>query len=193
MHRLCVFCGSNTGADPAYAQAARRLGQIFARQATTLVYGGGSIGLMGVLADAVLEHGGRVIGVIPQALEARELGHRSIPELYVVDTMHERKAKMAALATGFVALPGGMGTLDEFCEIVTWAQLGIHDKPCALLNVAGYFDPFIRFIDQAVEQRFLKPEHRTMMLVDDDPEQLLERMRAFRPVAVPKWIDESKV
>lgn len=189
--RLCVFCGSNHGVRPEYADAARELGAVLAEEGITLVYGGGRVGLMGEVADAVLERGGDVIGVIPHALDTRELAHDSLTEMHVVGTMHERKALMADLADGFVSLPGGMGTCDESFEILTWAQLGIHAKPCGLLNVCGYFDKLIAFVDHAVEQQFIKAEYRALILVDHDPRRLLERMRTYRSPVTDKWVRQE--
>jgi uncharacterized protein (TIGR00730 family) len=191
LRRICVFCGSSPGASPAYAEAARHFGQLLARRGLGLVYGGGNVGLMGILADAVLEEGGEVIGVIPHSLVTREVGHRGLTDLRVVDTMHERKALMADLADGFVALPGGIGTLDEWFEIWTWAQLGLHAKPCALLDVADYYSPLLAFLDRMVEERFLRDAHRAFVLVDTDAERLLDRMAAHTPPAVEKWIDRA--
>jgi uncharacterized protein (TIGR00730 family) len=176
MKSICVFCGANTGAHRRYADAARTLGAAVARRKLRLVFGGGGIGLMGVLADAALASGGEVVGVIPQALVAKELAHKGKVDLRVVNSMHERKALMADLADGFIALPGGYGTLDEFCEMLTWAQLGIHAKPCGVFNVAGYFDGFLAFLDHAAAEAFIRPEHRAMLVVDSDPEALLNRL-----------------
>lgn len=189
--RLCVFCGSKHGIRPEFAAAARGLGVLLAEEGITLVYGGGRVGLMGVMADAVLEKGGDVIGVIPHALDTKELAHTGLSEMHVVDTMHERKALMADLADGFISLPGGLGTFEESFEIVTWAQLGIHAKPCGLLNVAGYFDKLIEFLDHAVEAQFIKPQHRDLILVDGDQRRLLERMRAFSSPVTEKWIRQE--
>ena len=155
MKSVCVFCGSSTGDDPAYAAAARLLGRTLADAGITLVYGGGHVGLMGVLADAALERGGEVVGVMPKALIDREIGHTNLTKLHVVSSMHERKALMSKLSEGFVALPGGNGTLEEFFEVLTWAQLGEHEKPCGLLNVSGYYDPLLKVFDQMVENEFL--------------------------------------
>ncbi|HCF56908.1 MAG TPA: TIGR00730 family Rossman fold protein [Myxococcales bacterium] len=190
MRRICVFCGSRSGVNPALREQASLFGEVLARKGLTLVFGGGSIGLMGAIADAVLARGGEAIGVIPRGLEAREVAHASLSQLHVVGSMHERKAKMASLADAFVALPGGMGTLDELCEIVTWAQLGIHGKPCGLLNVAGYWNGFLSFLDHAVAEGFLPPEHRRIIQVDDDPERLLDSMSTFVPPQVRKWLGD---
>ena len=191
MRRVCVFCGSSPGANVQYAALARWLGEILARRGLGLVYGGGNVGLMGMLADAVSKAGGHVIGVIPQSLVDREVAHTGLPDLRIVGSMHERKALMADLADGFIALPGGIGTLEEFCEILTWAQLGLHQKPCGLINVAGYFDHLMAFLDHSVSERFLRPEHRSMVLVEADPETLLDRFAAYRPPQLEKWIDRS--
>jgi uncharacterized protein (TIGR00730 family) len=185
---LCVFCGSSTGHDPAYASAARTLGTLLARRGIELVYGGGNVGLMGVIADAALSAGGRVTGVMPEALIAREIGHTGITDLRVVGSMHERKAMMAALADGFIAMPGGFGTFEEFFEVVTWTQLGLHAKPAGLLNVGGFYDPLIAFLDRATAAGFIKPPHRAMVLDDRDPERLLDRVLVAEPPTVVKWI-----
>jgi uncharacterized protein (TIGR00730 family) len=176
MQRLCVFCGSRVGANPLYIERARQLGQALARRGVGLVYGAGHIGLMGILADAVLAEKGEAVGVIPQALVERELAHSALSQLHVVAGMHERKALMAALADGFLALPGGYGTLDETFEMLTWAQLGIHAKPIGLLNVGGFFDPLLAWLDRAVQDDFVKPRCRDMLLVDDDVERILARL-----------------
>jgi hypothetical protein len=187
-----VFCGSSPGVRPEYATAARRLGALLARQGTRLVYGGARVGLMGELANAVLEAGGAVTGVIPEGLLAREVAHTDLSDLRIVATMHERKALMADLADGFLAIPGGAGTLEEFFEVWTWAQLGIHRKPCGVLNIHGYFDGLLAFLDHAVTERFLRIEHRAMVLVDDDANRLLERFAGYRAPGVAKWIDRSE-
>jgi hypothetical protein len=192
LKRLCVFSGSSPGARKAYAAAADRFGRLLAKNGIGLVYGGASIGLMGVLADAVLEGGGEVIGVIPSALVTKEVVHEGLPDLRVVDSMHERKALMAKLADGFAALPGGLGTLEEFCEILTWAQLGIHQKPVGLLDVDGYFQPLLRFLDHIVYERFMRPEHRSMVLVEEEPEHLIEAIRRYRPAQQKKWLDQEE-
>jgi uncharacterized protein (TIGR00730 family) len=189
MQRICVFCGSNPGANPQYTAAAQRIGAILAHRQLTLVYGGGNVGLMGVVANAVLDAGGEVIGVIPQALADLEVAHTGLPDLRIVGSMHERKALMADLSDGFIALPGGIGTLEEFCEVLTWAQLGMHVKPCGLINVEGYFDHLITFLDHAVRERFFRAEHRTMVLLEEDPDTLLNRFDAYRPPHLEKWID----
>ena len=191
MRSVCVFCGSNSGADPAYLALARRVGELLAARGLALVYGGGGIGLMGVVADAVLAAGGHVIGVIPEALAAREVAHRGLPDLRVVGSMHERKALMAELADGFIALPGGLGTLEELFEIVTWAQLGLHAKPCGLVNAGGYYDHLITFLDHTVAMRFVRPEHRTLILVEPDPAVLLERFAHFVAPKLEQWIDRA--
>ncbi len=189
MERVCVFCGSSAGSDPRYREMAERLGRTLARRGLALVYGGGSVGLMGAVADAVLAAGGEAIGVIPRALELRELAHPRLTKLHVVSSMHERKARMASLADAFVALPGGMGTLEEFAEIVTWAQLGLHARPCGLLDVAGYFAPLVSFFDHAVAEGFVRPDHRRIVLVGDDPDALLDAFARYEPPAVERWID----
>ncbi len=189
MKRVCVFCGSSSGANPLYVEAARRMGVTLARRGIGLVYGGGGVGLMAAVADAALSAGGEVIGVIPRALQLRELAHSGLTTLHVVGSMHERKAKMAELAQGFVALPGGMGTLEEFAEVLTWAQLGLHERPCGLLDVAGYYRPLVAFFDHAEAEGFLKPEHRKLVLVADDPDALVDLFLAWKPPGLRKWID----
>jgi len=187
MKRICVFCGSNAGARSEYAEAARALATVLAERKLGIVYGGGNVGLMGVLADAALEHGGEVIGVIPQKLVDKEVAHHGVTELRIVETMHERKALMNDLSDAFLALPGGFGTLDEFFEVLTWAQLGFHGKPCALLNVAGYYDGMLTMLDHAVTERFLRPAHRELVIADTDPLRLLQRLSAFVPAPKGKW------
>lgn len=182
MRRICVFCGSSGGTDPRHVEAARALGAELASRGLGLVYGGASVGLMGALADAVLDKGGHVTGVLPSALAARELAHPSLQDLRVVSTMHERKAMMADLADAFIALPGGMGTLDETFEILTWAQLGMHTKPVGLLDVAGYYGPLLTFLDHALAHGFVRAEHRALLDVAGDPAVLLDRL-ARRPLA----------
>ena len=192
MRRVCVFCGSSPGALPDYAAAARRFGAMLAERGVGLVYGGGSVGLMGVLADAVLAAGGEVVGVIPRALQAREVGHAALPDLRIVETMHERKALMAELADGFVALPGGLGTLEELFEVWTWAQLGIHAKPVALLNVAGFYDPLLALLDHMAREGFVRPQQRAMVLVADEPAALLDRLAAYRAPSAPQWLTAAE-
>jgi uncharacterized protein (TIGR00730 family) len=187
-NRICVFCGSNSGSRSAYTKAAVDLGRWLAQEKLSLVYGGGRVGLMGSIADAVLEEGGEVIGVIPESLVRREVAHTGLTDLRVVQTMHERKALMAELSDAFIALPGGFGTLDEFCEILTWAQLGLHKKPCGLLNVEGYFDPLLALFDRAVDDGFLHSKHRSMLITAGDPERLLEEMVKYRAPEVEKWL-----
>lgn len=191
--RLCVFCGSSHGANPTYVDAAKNVGSELARRGIGLVYGGGNVGLMGVVADAVLASGGEVIGVIPEALMAKEVGHRGLPDLRVVKTMHERKALMAELSDGFIALPGGIGTFEEFFEIVTWAQLGLHSKPCALLNVNGFYDPLLRLLDHAIREGFVKPKQRDLALVESDFSALLDRMASQHVPYEPKWIRKETI
>ena len=187
MKRICVFCGSNAGARSEYAEAARALATVLAERKLGIVYGGGNVGLMGVLADAALARGGEVIGVIPQKLVDKEVAHRGVTKLLVVETMHERKALMNDLSDAFIALPGGFGTLDEFFKVLTWAQLGFHGKPCALLNVAGYYDGMLAMLDHAVTERFLRPAHRELVIADTDPLRLLQRLSAFVPAPKGKW------
>jgi uncharacterized protein (TIGR00730 family) len=193
MKRVCVFCGSQNGTRDQYVAAARRTGEALARRGIGLVYGGGGIGLMGVLADAAVSAGGDVIGVIPKALMAREVAHRGLPDLRVVASMHERKALMAELADAFVALPGGFGTLEEFCEALTWAQLGIHRKPCGLLNVEGFFDPLLSLFDHAVRERFVSPDHRSLVVVEEDPERLLDALSRWEPPALERWMGREEI
>jgi uncharacterized protein (TIGR00730 family) len=188
MKRVCVFCGSSAGNRPVYAEAARATGRLLAERGIGLVYGGGNVGLMGVVADAVLAAGGEVTGVIPRQLMEREVGHQGLTTLEVVGTMHERKARMADLADGFVALPGGYGTLDELCEVLTWSQLGIHAKPCGVLNVEGYFDALLALFDHSVGEGFVRPAHRALVLEGAEPGELLEGMAAFRAPSTEKWI-----
>jgi uncharacterized protein (TIGR00730 family) len=181
MNRICVFCGTNPGSRPEYGAAARELGQILAEQGIELVYGGASVGIMGELADSVHEHGGHVTGIIPQQLMEKEAAHTGIPNLIVVASMHQRKSQMADMSDGFIALPGGIGTLEGFLEILTWGQLGIHAKPAGILNVAGYFDGLTRFLDHAVREGFLTQEHRSAIIMEADPRRLLEHMQASTP------------
>ena len=189
MRRVCVYAGSNPGSDPAYAEAAAAFAATMAERGIGLVYGGGKVGLMGVLADTMLAHGGEAIGVMPQALIDREIGHPGLTELKVVDSMHERKAQMAELSDAFVAVPGGIGTLEELIEVYTWSQLGIHDKACGVLNVNGYYDHLAALLDHAVAEGFLRPEHRAVLSVAGEPAELLDRLAAFVPPAVAKWLE----
>ncbi len=184
---VCVFCGSSAGNDPRYTEAARAVGGAIAREGLTLVYGGGAVGLMGAVADAALAEDGDVIGVIPHSLRESESAHPQVANLQIVSTMHERKAKMADLSDAFLTLPGGLGTLDETFEIVTWAQLGIHHKPVGMLNVAGFFDPLVAYLDHAVARGLIRPQHRGLLMVDDDLTRLFERLRTFEPPPLPRW------
>lgn len=187
MHSLCVYCGARAGSDPAYAQAATHLGQTIAARGMTLVYGGGSVGLMNTTAEAALAAGARVVGVIPELLRSREVMHQGLSEVHVVQTMHQRKKMMADFADGFVALPGGIGTLEEMFEIWTWRQLGYHNKPLGLLNVQGYYDGLLDFLAQSHEQGFVSPDVLALLVVDSDPERLIERMSSAQPVSEDPW------
>ena len=187
MKRIAVYCGSNKGARPAYAAAAEQLGTQLARAKIELVYGGGMVGLMGIVADAVLKHGGHVIGVIPEKLVIKEVVHEKLPDLRVVKTMHERKALMAELADGFIALPGGYGTFEEFFEVLAWGQLGWHEKPFGLLDAAGFYHRLHDFLDHVRNEGFIRPQHRALVLVEDSAVRLLARMREFQPSPEVKW------
>jgi len=189
---LCVFCGSSPGFDPAHAEAARMLGGALGTAGIDLVYGGGKVGLMGIVADAAMAAGSRATGVIPHALAALEVEHRGLSELHLVGSMHERKAMMADLSDGFIALSGGIGTFEELFEIWTWGQLGDHRKPVALLNVAGFYDKLTGFLDDVVDAGFLRAAHRAMLIVEQDPEALVARMRAYAPPVVEKWIGREQ-
>ena len=191
MKSVCVYCGSSPGFQPIYADAARAVGTLLAGRGLRLIYGGGRVGLMGILADAALAAGGTVVGVIPEALADLEIAHTGLTELHVTASMHERKAQMAEGADGFLALPGGFGTWEEFVEVLTWGQLHLHQKPCGLLNVAGFYDPLLALFDKSMEQGFVRPEHRAMVLSEDDPEALLARMQSYQPPTVPKWLAAS--
>ena len=188
---LCVYCGSSSGSHPGYVEQARAFGTEMAKRDIALVYGGGKVGLMGTVADAVLAGGGKVIGVIPRQLVDLEVAHPGLTDLRIVASMHDRKALMAELSEGFVALPGGLGTLEEFFEVWTWGQLGLHRKPYGLLNVNGFYDPLVQFIDQLVEQKFVKPEHRRMLIIESDAAMLPVRMSGHHAPAVDKWIDRQ--
>jgi len=190
---ICVYCGSNSGSNPAYTEAAKKLGAVLAQRKIRLVYGGGRVGLMGAIADAVLAAGGEVIGVIPEALVSKEVAHQGLKDLRVVPSMHVRKALMADLSEAFIAMPGGFGTLEEFAEILTWAQLGIHRKPHGLLNVEGFYDPLLAFFDHAVAENFIRPAHRELVISDTDPARLLDLLAAVRPPNLDKWIDRKQI
>jgi uncharacterized protein (TIGR00730 family) len=191
--RLCVYCGSNSGNRPEYTQAAEDLAHAMVSRDIGLVYGGASVGIMGKLADAVVKEGGKVIGVIPKGLFVKEVAHKGISELREVDTMHERKAMMAELSDGFIALPGGLGTIEEFFEIWTWAQLGMHQKPCGLLNTGQYYDNLIAFIDHAVSEQFVKEEYRSMVFVEQQPDILLQKFESYEPPEIARWIDREDI
>ena len=193
IRRLAIFCGSNPGARPDYVEAVRSLGRLLARRGIGIVYGGSNVGLMAALADAMMDELGDIIGVIPRMLVEREVANTALADLRVVGSMHERKAMMAELADGFIALPGGIGTLEEFFETWTWAQLGMHTKPCGLLNVAGYFDPLLQFLDHAVAERFVRDVHRAMVVVESDPAALLARFESYEPPRVVKWINAGTI
>jgi len=197
MKRICVFCGANAGNNPRYRAEAEKLGRLLAARGIELVYGAGNIGLMGAVADACLEAGGTVIGVIPEALMGKEVAgrpvdHRALTRIEVVDSMHTRKARMAELADGFIALPGGFGTFEEFCEVLTWGQLGFHTKPMGLLNVNGFYDPLLALFDYAVSEGFLRPQNRAMALADTNIERLLGTMSSYQAEPVSKWLTEEK-
>ena len=187
MKKLAVFCGSSSGASSIYIEEAKKLGKELAKRNIALVYGGASVGVMGAVADSLLEEGGHVIGVMPTFLENREIAHKKLTELFIVDTMHERKAKMADLADGFIALPGGPGTLEEFFEIFTWAQLGLHQKPCGLLNINHYYDPLLALFDHMTKEQFLHEKYRHMALVSKDPKDLLDQFNTYEPPAVKTY------
>jgi uncharacterized protein (TIGR00730 family) len=190
--RVCVFCGSSAGREPAFTNATALLATALARRNIEIVYGGGNVGLMGVLADAALAAGGRVTGVIPHGLVSRELAHQGVTELHVVNSMHERKALMADLSDAFIALPGGFGTLEEFCEVVTWTQLGIHQKACGLLNAAGYYDGLLSFLAHALQEQFLRPTHFEIVVTSDDPHDLIDRVLRWQAPAVTRWLAKSE-
>jgi hypothetical protein len=192
LHRICVFAGSNIGVRPEYAALARALGRTLAQRGLGLVYGGGRVGLMGALADALLEGGGEAIGVIPEALQAREVGHAGLHELHVVASMHERKAKMAELADAFVVLPGGLGTLEETFEVWTWAQLGFHRKPIGLLDICDYWRPMIVMLDRMVHEGFVDPEHRRVVCIGDEPAALLDRLRVWELPELARWLSPGE-
>lgn len=192
MKAVAVFCGSSSGASSAFAQEATRLGQQLAQRGMTLVYGGAKVGLMGAVADGALDEGGKVIGVLPHFLQAKELAHPGLTELLLVDSMHERKQLMNEHCEGVIALPGGFGTLEELFEMLTWGQLGLHQKPIGILNVEGYYDALIQLLDHMVAQGLLRPSNRRMLLVSDNIEDLLQQMSDYKPALVGKWLDENQ-
>jgi uncharacterized protein (TIGR00730 family) len=192
MKSLCVYCGSSSGITPNYADAARKLAQALVERKIALVYGGGNVGLMGIIADEVMRLGGHVTGVIPKALVRKEVGHRQITELHVVENMHERKAMMADLADGFIAMPGGIGTLEELFEVMTWAQLGFHDKPIGVLNVDGYYDALLAFLQHTVRQGFLRPQHASLLMVESDVAALLHRFETFEAEPHDKFLNRVR-
>jgi uncharacterized protein (TIGR00730 family) len=191
MPSICVYCGSSPGTDPGFLHAARDVGTLLAQRGHTLVYGGGNVGLMGAVADAVMAAGGNAIGVIPDHLANKELGHKGLTKLHVVASMHERKHLMASLADGFLALPGGIGTLEEIIEVFVWMQLGLHAKPCELLNINGYYDPLIEFLTHMTEARFLRVEQLSQLIVAKEPAEALDRLVSFRPTVIEKWMDRK--
>jgi len=192
LNKICIYCGSSSGAQTDYKSAAENLAEILIANNMTLIYGGASIGIMGKIADAVLQQGGKVIGVIPQSLVDLEVAHYGLSELRIVKSMHERKSQMADLADGFIAMPGGLGTLEELFEVMTWAQLGFHEKPCGLLNINHYYDGLIEFLNHSVNEGFVRSFHRDMLLVDKSAEILLDKMRRYKPVKVDKWIEYNE-
>ncbi|RXJ02005.1 TIGR00730 family Rossman fold protein [Anaerobacillus alkaliphilus] len=187
MKSIAVFCGSSDGNDPSYLDAARELGKKLAEEGIQLVYGGAQVGCMGAVADSVIEHGGRAIGVIPKKLMRVEIAHGNLTELHIVETMHERKAMMAELADGFITLPGGSGTLEEFFEVLTWAQIGYHQKPCSLLNVSNYYTPLLSLFDHMIEQGFVKEEYRKLIIMEEDPSVLIGKLKSYKPAYIHKW------
>lgn len=192
LKRICVFCGSSSGEDSRYLEAASALGSLLVHRGVGLVYGGSRMGLMGRLAQTVLDAGGEVVGVIPRALMDREVAHSKLTDLIVTESMHERKAEMVGRSDGFIAAPGGLGTLEEFFEVLTWSQLGLHQKPCGLLDVGGYYEPLIRLLDHGVKEGFIQEAHRRMVLVESDPGRLLDRMREYEAPSVPRWIGKGQ-
>lgn len=193
LRTVCVFCGSSEGVREEYREAARGLGAALAAHGVRLVFGGGRVGLMGVVADAVMEAGGEAVGVMPEALIEKEIGHEGLTELRVVGTMHERKATMSDLADAFVTLPGGYGTFEEFLEMLTWAQLGLHQKPCGLLDAAGFYAPLVSFFDHAVREGFVRPEYRSLVLLEDDPERMLGLLDGYTPFGAEKWVSPEEL
>ncbi|MGW9333688.1 LOG family protein [Bosea sp. NPDC055594] len=192
MKSVCVFCGSSPGNDPIHAEGARAMGAEIARRGLTLVYGGGAVGLMGIVADAALAAGGEVHGVIPRALREKEVGHNGLTRLEVVETMHIRKARMAELSDGFIAMSGGIGTFEEIFEIWTWGQLGIHGKPLGFFNIAGFYDPLAAFLDNTASAGFLRQAHRDMAMTESEPAALLDKMAAYKPLAQIKWVEKDE-
>jgi uncharacterized protein (TIGR00730 family) len=192
IQRLCVFCGSSSGTRPVYAEAAAQLGRDLAKSKIALVFGGGRVGLMGILADSVLAAGGQAIGVMPRALVEKEIAHTSLTELHVVESMHQRKSLMADLADAFLLLPGGFGSWEEFCEVLTWLQLGIHRKPCAILNVAGYYNGLLSLADHALAEGFLRPAHHKMVIVADHPQAALSQLTSASIPSEVKWVGEGE-
>ncbi len=193
MKRICVFCGSNPGNEPVFLETAEKLGEFLAKNDIELVYGGGRVGLMGKIADTVLANGGRAIGIIPESLAQKEVAHLGLTELHVVESMHTRKALMAELSDGFIAMPGGFGTFEEICEIITWSQLGFHAKPCALLNVSGFYDDLIALFDHSAAKGFIRPVHRRLVISGSDIEAIIRTMEDFKPAAVEKWIEKESI
>jgi uncharacterized protein (TIGR00730 family) len=189
---ICVYCGSNFGERNSYRTAACALADEMVALGITLIYGGGNVGLMGVLADSLLSAGGQVIGVIPQALVDKEVAHTGLSDLRIVGSMHERKSMMADLADAFIALPGGLGTLEEFCEVATWAQLGLHRKACGVLNVEGYYDGLLAMLDHATEEKFIRPEHRMIILSETDPRRLIKKLAEYEPPMLHKWLERDQ-
>lgn len=192
MRKICVYCGSSSGNRPVYRDAARQLAETLVRQQMVLVYGGANLGLMGELANRALDLGGEVIGVMPKFLAEKEIAHTGLSDLRIVGSMHERKLLMAELADGFIALPGGLGTLEEIFEVLTWGQLGLHPKPCGFLNALNYYDHLVSFLDHAVEEKFLRPENRSAIFVETSPERMLQRFKNYRPSTVQKWIGREQ-
>lgn len=190
---VCIYCGSSLGNRPEYAEQAANLARMLVRNGISIVYGGARVGIMGVIADTALAEGGKVLGVIPRSLVEKEVAHQGLSKLHVVESMHERKALMAELSDGFIALPGGMGTLDELFEVLTWAQLGFHSKPCGVLNVSSYYDQLLSFISMASSEGYIRPQHRDMLIVSDNPEELIALFEAYRPPAVKKWISKGEI
>lgn len=191
LRSICVFCGASPGASSIYQEAAEALGRHLAERGIRLVYGGGAVGLMGMVADAALAAGGEVIGIIPQSLKEAEIGHKGLTRLEVVDGMHARKARMAELSDAFIALPGGLGTLEELFEVWTWGQLGYHGKPLGLLEVNGFYDPLLTFLDHLVQERFVRPQHREMLQRAATPAELIDALEGWKPSAAPKWVDKT--